>query len=189
MKFWKKRLSDFPVRTWLCIVLIEVQKVFSPWGSQHGVWKNSLSYFVPVPGCVISRCLIYNYSSLFVTLWAGAYEGDRFASLGPFAFSVKGFSLLLCRQRGLNCIASKAFLTPKQGHGKYSLRGGSWEERGSREGRGKVNSWISRFCCFCWNWQVQGTWNEHLLFSTSRKIVQVYCLFCSIFKSLTDEFE
>ena len=85
--------------------------MFSLWGSvQHSVWKNFPRCSVHVLRCVISRCLISNCSSLFVTLWAGAYERNRFAFLGPFAFSVKDFSLLLCRQCGLNSIASEAFL-------------------------------------------------------------------------------
>ena len=85
--------------------------MFSVWGSvQHSVWKNSPRCFVHVLWCVISRCLISNYSSLFVTLWAGAYERNRFAFLGPFAFFVKDFSLLLCRQCGLNSLSSEAFL-------------------------------------------------------------------------------
>lgn len=94
-----------------------------------------------MPVCGISRYLIYNYSPPFIKLWPGAYEWNRFAFLGPFAPSVKGFGLLLCRQHRLNCIVSEAFLTLKQGHRKYSIsREGSWEERGSQKGREKVNS-------------------------------------------------
>lgn len=86
-----------------------------------------------MPGCVISRCQIYNCSSLFVRLGPGACEWATFAFLGSCAFSIKSFTLLLCRQHGLNCIASEAFPTLKQGHRKYSLRGGSWEEGGSEK--------------------------------------------------------
>lgn len=131
-------------------------KVHSLWGSQHVVWKNSLGCFVHVPRCVISRCQICNYSSLFIRIWPDAYQRDRFAFLGPFARSVKDFSLLLRWQCRWNCIVSEAFLTPKQGHRKYSLRTGSWEETESTERRQQVNSWISHFCCSPWSRHILG---------------------------------
>lgn len=91
-----------------------------------------------MPGCIISRCQSYNYSSLFVRLWPGAYERARFAFLGPFALSVKGFSLLLCQQHGLNCIASEAFLTLQQGHRKYSSEEAAGRRGGAKKGGRKL---------------------------------------------------
>lgn len=163
-KVWKKLLSDFLIRMWPYIIVIDIKKIFSPWGPQHGGWKKCLQSVLCIymSGCVISRCQIYNCSSLFARLWPGACEWARFAFLGSCALSIKGFSLLLCRQHGLNCIASETFLTLKQGHRKYSLRGGSWEERGKRgseKGREEVNSWISHFCCFFRNRPVHGIWD------------------------------
>ena len=59
--------------------------------------KNSLRYFVHMPGCVFSRCRICNYSSLFIRIGPDAYQRDRFAFLGPFALSLcKGFLVYCC---------------------------------------------------------------------------------------------
>lgn len=113
--------------------------------------KKTPRYSVHTPGCVISRCQIYDHSSLFVRLRPGAHERGRLAFLGPFPPSVKGFSLLLCRQPWLNCIASEAFLTLMQGHRKYSLSGGSWEETRSKKGGRKLTLQCPTCCCFSWN--------------------------------------
>lgn len=32
---------------------------------------------------------------------------------------------------------------------------------GEQEGRQKVNSWVSHFCCFSWNRRVHGFWDDH----------------------------
>lgn len=122
---------------WPYIIIIDIKKIFSLWGSQHGGWKKFLQdvLCIDMPGCVISRCQIYNCSSLFVRLWPGACEWATFAFLSSCALSIKGFTLLLCRQHGLNCIASEAFPTQKAGSQKVQPQrrqlggGGSEKER------------------------------------------------------------
>lgn len=81
VNFWKKLLSDFLIGMWPYIIIIDIKKIFSLWGSQHGGWKMFLQdvLCIYMPGCVISRCQIYNCSSLFVRLWPGACEWATFA--------------------------------------------------------------------------------------------------------------